>query len=92
MMINRELLTGVEQLRILFDDQNGTKDRKDWYHFILIDLQKKVRVLANVALIGKPEEGELQATFIAHLPVEQTLSPLSVNSSIATWGTAFSQP
>jgi len=91
MTIDQELLTRIEQLRIPFDEPYSAKDWKDWYHFILIDLQQGLRVLANITLIGKPEAGEIQTTFIINLPSAQILSQLSVDTSVATFGTTFSQ-
>ena len=92
MIIGQQILSNIEQLRIPFDDIYGAKDWKDWYHFVLIDLQTGLRVLANITLIGKPEAGEIQGTFIVNLPVAQIPPQLAVDSSIATFGTAFSQP
>ncbi|MEM9214342.1 MAG: hypothetical protein AAGD25_08340 [Cyanobacteria bacterium P01_F01_bin.150] len=91
MAIDQELLTHIEKLRIPFDGPYWSQSWKDWYHFILIDFQRNLRILVNITLVGKPESGEIQTTFIVSLPTEQIRSQLLVDTSIATFGVAYSQ-
>ncbi|MDB9313689.1 hypothetical protein PN462_11310 [Spirulina sp. CS-785/01] len=91
MVFNPELFARIEQLRIPFDGRLGTKDWKDWYHFILMDLQQQIRILVNITLMGWPEHGEIQVTFIVHFTAEQVTIPLAISEEIVTFGHAGTQ-
>lgn len=90
MSIDEQLLASVEALRIPLDDRTSPIDWKDWYHFLLWDKQGKVRVLVNMTLVGRPEQGEMQVSFLVNLANELLLPEYQVDSPIATFGTAFS--
>lgn len=96
MSIDPPLLSRVEGLRIPLDDIDSPIDWKDWYHYILIDPETQIRVLVNVSLMGRPEQGELQTTIMVSLPTSDAPQPLlqaiPTNVPVATFGVAFSQP
>lgn len=91
MTIDEQLLSSIENLRIPLNDLNSPIDWKDWYHYILIDLETKIRVLVNISLIGRPEQGEIQTTFIVTIPSNYFPETLSSSLPILTFGMAFSQ-
>ncbi|MDY6783562.1 MAG: hypothetical protein SW833_13630 [Cyanobacteriota bacterium] len=91
MTINSQILAQIEQLRIPTDDASAPSDWKDWYHFILIDLNSGVRVLINVTLSGRPTVGEMQLSLIATVPSERTAVQLPPTTPVATFGTAYPQ-
>lgn len=75
------LLERVEALRIPVERPGTPDDWKDWYHFVLLDLDRGIRAIANVALIGNTAHGEIQTTLVAHVPRGDGGRPL-------TYGTA----
>jgi hypothetical protein len=87
---NEPLLVRVEDLRIPLDDLSSPVDWKDWYHFILIDLQSGLRVLVNITMIGRPQQGEIQVSFIVNLASAQINQQHQPDTPLATFGTAFS--
>lgn len=89
MTINEQLLARVEDLRIPLDDPASPMDWKDWYHFILLDLQSGLRVLVNTTLIGRPQQGQMQVSFIVNLPSPQIAESLRPDTPLATFGTTF---
>lgn len=91
MAIDEQLLSSIESLRVPLNDINSPIDWKDWYHYILIDPETKIRVLVNISLIGRPERGEIQTTFIVTIPSNYLPEKLSSSSPILTFGIAFSQ-
>ncbi|MEQ8537140.1 MAG: hypothetical protein RIB93_06725 [Coleofasciculus sp. D1-CHI-01] len=91
MNVNEQvLLNRVEALRIPLEDPALPLDWKDWYHFILLDLKTGIRLLVNATLIGKPEQGQMQVSFIVNLPSAQITPELESPPSVATFGTTFS--
>ena len=90
MTIDEQLLARVEALRIPLDDPDSPIDWKDWYHFLLLDKQGKVRILVNITSIGRPGQGEIQVTFLINIASELLAPEYQVDASIATFGTAFS--
>jgi hypothetical protein len=90
MSIDEQLLARIEDLRIPLDDLSSPIDWKDWYHFILIDIQSGLRVLVNMTMIGRPEQGEIQVSFIVNLASEQIAQQCQPDTPWATFGTAFS--
>ncbi|MDJ0509955.1 MAG: hypothetical protein QNJ64_11950 [Crocosphaera sp.] len=91
MTINEQLLSSIENLRVPLNDSNSPIDWKDWYHYILIDPQTQIRVLVNISLIGKPEQGEIQTTFIVTIPSTFLPHNLFPSVPLLTLGIAFSQ-
>jgi hypothetical protein len=83
------LLARVEDLRIPLSDRSSPIDWKDWYHFILLERQSQLRVLANVTLIGRPEQGQIQVSFIVNLASEYIATGLQLDTPVATVGTTF---
>jgi hypothetical protein len=69
------LLERVQALRVPVEQPGTPDDWKDWYHFVLLDLEHGTRAIANVALIGNCERGEVQTTLVAHLPDRQRGRP-----------------
>ncbi|MFB2922855.1 hypothetical protein [Aerosakkonema funiforme] len=90
MTIDEQLLARVEALRIPLDDPTSPIDWKDWYHFLFLDKQGKVRVLVNITTIGRPESGEIQVTFLVNLASEYLPPEYRLDIPLATFGTAFS--
>jgi hypothetical protein len=62
------VLERVEALRIPVEQPGTPDDWKDWYHFVLLDLDHGARAIANVAVVGNSGCGEIQTTVIAHVP------------------------
>lgn len=91
MTMDERILASVEQLRIPTDDQSSSLDWKDWYHFILMEPNRGVRVLVNWTLSGRPDRGEMQLSLIATLPRECLSAELSPETPLATFGTAYPQ-
>lgn len=91
MTIDEQLLSRVESLRIPLDDSNSPIDWKDWYHYVLIDPERQLRVLVNITLMGRPKMGEIQTTLMVNIPSEYLPQKLAQNVPIATFGIAFSQ-
>ncbi|MBE9128756.1 MULTISPECIES: hypothetical protein [unclassified Coleofasciculus] len=85
----QQLLARIEALRIPLDDPISPMDWKDWYHFILIDPQSGLRVLVNITLIGRPEQGQIQVSLIVNLPSEWIAQALRPDTPLATFGTTF---
>ncbi|MFE1744038.1 hypothetical protein [Coleofasciculus sp. H7-2] len=90
MSINEQLIARVEDLRIPLNDLFSPLDWKDWYHFILIDIQSGLRVLVNMTMIGRPQQGEIQVSFIVNLPSEQITQQHQPDTPLATFATTFS--
>ncbi|MCL1468167.1 hypothetical protein [Argonema galeatum] len=90
MTIDEQLLARVEALRIPFDDPTCPIDWKDWYHVVLLDRQGKVRILVNMNLMGRPEQGEIQVSFLVNLASEYIAPEYRGDAPMATFGTAFS--
>ena len=61
MTVDEGLLSSIEKLRTPLNNANAPIDWKDWYHYILIDIQTEIRVLVNISLIGRIEKGETYA-------------------------------
>ncbi|MGK7939057.1 MAG: hypothetical protein AB4062_02640 [Crocosphaera sp.] len=91
MTINEQLLSSIENLRIPLNDVNSPIDWKDWYHYILIDPETQIRVLVNISLIGRPEQGEIQTTLIVTIPSNYFPQKLSPSLPLLTFGIAFSK-
>lgn len=90
MSSNEQILARIEALRIPLDQPESSLDWKDWYHFVLLDLDKGVRSLVNINLMGKPGQGEIQVSFLVNIP-NQLISPaLQSESPVASFGTTFS--
>lgn len=81
------LLNRVEALRIPLEDPALPLDWKDWYHFILLDLKTGIRVLVNTTLSGKPEQGQMQVSFLINLPSGQISAELESQTPVMTFGT-----
>lgn len=92
MSVDEQLLARVEALRIPLDDPASPIDWKDWYHFLLLDRQGKVRILVNMTLVGRPEQGEIQVSFLVNLASEYLVPEYRVDAPMATFGTALSFP
>ena len=91
MTIDKQLLEAVEALRVPLDDPNLPLDWKDWYHYILIDPKTQIKVLVNISLMGRPQYGEIQTTFMVTIPQKYLQQNLPTNNPILTFGIAFSQ-
>ncbi|MEL4895817.1 hypothetical protein [Crocosphaera sp. Alani8] len=91
MTVDEGLLSSIEKLRTPLNNANAPIDWKDWYHYILIDIQTEIRVLVNISLIGRIEKGEIQTTFIVTIPSDNLQEKLSPSVPILTFGIAFSQ-
>ena len=65
MTLDDALLSRVAALRIPVDQPNTPADWKEWYHFVLLDLDSGTRVLANVSVSGNTQAGEIQLTLAA---------------------------
>lgn len=79
------LLDRIEALRIPLGRSESPTDWKDWYHFVLLDLDGGARVLANIALSGGGDRKEIQSTLLARGPWGGLSEPV-------TFGGAVSQP
>lgn len=90
MTIDEQLLAHIEALRIPLDDPAVPMDWKDWYHFLLWDRQGKIRILVNIALIGGPQRGEIQVSFLVNIANELLAPEYQMDIPIATFGTALS--
>ncbi|HAZ47722.1 MAG TPA: hypothetical protein DCZ55_25490 [Cyanobacteria bacterium UBA11371] len=90
MTIDEQLLARVEALRIPLDDPASPIDWKDWYHFLLLDRQGKVRILVNITLIGRPGKGEIQVSFLVNIAKEELAPEYQIDVNLPTFGTAFS--
>ncbi len=77
-----ELLERVEALRIPPSRWQAPSDWKDWYHFVLLEPDTGVRILANLNLTGGGS-AELQTTLIAHLPTGAGAPPRSFGSTVS---------
>lgn len=75
------LLEHVQALRVPVGRPGTPDDWKDWYHFVLLDLERGTRVIVNVALIGGETQGEIQTTLIAHLPADGAAAPRAFGSA-----------
>jgi hypothetical protein len=89
MTIDEQLLARIEALRIPLDDPASPIDWKDWYHFVLLDRQGKVRILVNINLMGRPGHGEIQVSFLVNLASTHLLPEERVDMPMATLGTTF---
>jgi hypothetical protein len=65
MTFDDALLSHATALRIPVDQANTPGDWKEWYHFVLLDLDRGTRVLANVSVSGNTQAGEIQVTLAA---------------------------
>ncbi|BAZ50612.1 hypothetical protein NIES4103_32290 [Nostoc sp. NIES-4103] len=92
MTIDEQLLACVEALRIPLDDPTLPIDWKDWYHFLLWDQEGKIRVLVNMTLVGRPDDGEIQITFLVNIASELLAPEYRMDIPMATFGTALSLP
>jgi hypothetical protein len=90
MTIDEQLLSRVEALRIPLDDPALPIDWKDWYHFLLWDQQGKIRILVNIALVGRPQQGEIQVSFLINIARDLLPPEYHIDIPIATFGTALS--
>ncbi|BAZ32342.1 hypothetical protein NIES4074_48440 [Cylindrospermum sp. NIES-4074] len=90
MTIDEQLLARIEALRIPLDDPALPIDWKDWYHFLLWDREGKIRILVNIALVGRPQDGAIQISFLVNIASDLLAPEYRVDLPIATFGTAFS--
>jgi hypothetical protein len=65
MTLEDAVLSRAAALRIPVDQPNTPGDWKEWYHFVLLDLDRGTRVLANVSVSGNTQAGEIQLTLAA---------------------------
>lgn len=90
MSSDEQILARVEALRIPLDDSDSPLDWKDWYHFVLLDLDSGVRSLVNINLMGRPGQGEIQVSFLVNIPNELISPSLQRDRPVASFGTTFS--
>jgi hypothetical protein len=88
--MNLQLLNQIEALRIPLDDPVSALSWKDWYHYVLLDLQTGVRSLVNMTLMGRPDQGEVQVSCLVSVPSELLDTAHQGANSLATFGSAFS--
>ncbi len=55
----------LEDLRTPIEDPEAPNDWKEWYHFVLFDPDRRLRVLANCSLSGVPGNGQLTFSTLA---------------------------
>ena len=68
MTTEEHLLVLLEDLHIPLVDASSPTDGKEWYHYVLFEPVRGIRLLANVALSGRPGKGMLTVTMLATLP------------------------
>jgi hypothetical protein len=67
MTLEDAALSRVVALRIPVDQANTPADWKEWYHFVLLELERGTRVLANVSVNGNAQVGAVQLTLAASI-------------------------
>jgi hypothetical protein len=78
-----DLLERIESLRIPVLATDADADWKDWYHFVLLDLDGGARILANIALIGGGARKEIQATLLARGPWGAAAQHITLGSALS---------
>ncbi len=58
----------MNDVHIPLCDPNAPRDWKEWYHFILVEPNRGIRVLANVSLSGLPNHGQVIVTLFVTVP------------------------
>lgn len=66
------ILYHLEELKIPINSPLSPEDWKDWYHFVLFDPEKSIKILFNISFSGRPEQGEITTTFQLSMPKEGT--------------------
>lgn len=58
----------LEDLRTPIGEPDAPNDWKEWYHFVLLNPGRRLRVLANCSLSGVPGNGQLVFSTLATMP------------------------
>ena len=63
----------LEELKIPIDSEYSPEDWKDWYHYVLIDPDDRIKLLFNVSFSGRQKLGEITVTVQA--TIKDDLNP-----------------
>lgn len=68
-----QIIYYLEELKIPIDSEFSPEDWKDWYHYVLIDPDERIKLLFNISFSGRHKLGEITVT--VQMTVKDDLNP-----------------